>query len=67
MLLDIEVTPIFSMLQVNGRITFEDTADKDIHLRSKYIFVRAGEIRIGTEATPYNRTARITLFGEKEN
>ena len=66
MLLDIEETPIFSMLQVNGRLTFED-ANKDIHLRSKYIFVRAGEIRIGTVDTPYQRTARITLFGEKEN
>jgi len=36
-------------------------------LRAKYVFVRAGELIIGNETNPFQGTARITLFGEKEN
>ena len=34
-------TPILNYLEINGILTFED-ADKDLTLRSNYIFVRAG-------------------------
>ena len=57
---------ILSMLQINGRLTFEDGV-KDLHLKSKYIFVRAGELIIGTSTTPFVNNARITLYGEKAN
>lgn len=66
MLYDIEESPIFNMIQINGRLTFED-GSKDLHLRSKYIFIRAGEMIIGNPEDPYKRNAKITLFGEKEN
>jgi hypothetical protein len=66
MLYDLEESPIFNMVEINGRLTFED-ADKDLHLRAKYVYVRAGELIIGTQEQPFNRTAKITLYGEKEN
>lgn len=66
MLYDIEESPKFNIIEINGRLTFED-ADKDLHLRAKYIFVRAGELLIGTPEIPYLRKAKITLYGEKAN
>lgn len=66
MLFDVDETPILNMIQINGRLTFEDDV-KDLHLRAKYIFIRAGELIIGTADTPFKKNAKITLFGEKEN
>jgi hypothetical protein len=51
MMLDIADTPIFRMLTVNGRLTFQN--DKDVHLHAKHIFVRAGELIIGSKDKPY--------------
>ena len=64
MLFDLEESPIIEMLQINGRLTFENN-EKDLHLRTKYIFVRAGELIIGTKEEPFTKNAKITLFGEK--
>jgi hypothetical protein len=66
MLFDLEESPIFNMVEINGRLTFED-AEKDLHLRAKYVYVRAGELIIGSQETPYSKNAKITLYGEKEN
>ena len=63
MLYDIEESPILNVLQINGRLTFEPA--KDLHLRAKYVFVRAGEFIIGEQVNPFLTNARITLFGEK--
>jgi hypothetical protein len=52
------------MLTVNGRLTFQN--DKDIHLHAKHIFVRAGELIIGSKAVPYVHNAQITLHGERQ-
>lgn len=51
MILDIEETPIFALLRVNGILIFSD--EKDIHLRTTVVFVRAGELHIGNETHPY--------------
>jgi hypothetical protein len=59
-----EPSPILEMLTINGRLTF--TNDTDHHLRAKHIFVRAGELHIGSELYPYQHNAKITLFGLKE-
>jgi hypothetical protein len=64
MILDIEETPIFKMVRINGVLTFGN--ETDIHLRAKHIFIRAGELHIGNETHPYPMTARITLHGEKD-
>lgn len=52
LLLDLEETPIFNSLTINGRLSFIQNG-MDIHLRSKYIFVRAGEFFIGSEDQPF--------------
>jgi len=64
MMLDIADTPIFRMLTINGRLTFQN--DMDVHLHAKHIFVRAGELIIGSQAAPYEQNAQITLHGAKE-
>ena len=51
MILDIEETPIYELIRVNGVLIFSD--DMDIHLKAKHIFVRAGELLIGNETHPY--------------
>lgn len=48
LVLDLEETPIFNSLTINGRLSFIQNG-MDIHLRSKYIFVRAGELFIGSQ------------------
>lgn len=65
MLLDIEETPVFKSLTINGRLTFYNN-NFDIHLRSKWIFVRAGELLIGTEEEPFKANALITLHGMQD-
>ena len=65
MILDIAETPIVDMLYINGRLTFKN--GMDINLRAKHIFVRAGELLIGTPEEPFTHKAIITLHGEKEN
>ena len=64
MVLDLEETPIFESLSIHGRLTFDHT--KDVHLRSKWIFVRAGELLIGSEEVPYEKNAEITLHGMQD-
>ena len=64
LILDIEETPVFDLIRVNGVLTFSN--EIDIHLRAKRIFIRAGELHIGSETDPFTKTARITLHGEKD-
>ncbi len=44
--------PILNYLEINGILTFEDGI-KDLTLRSNYIFVRAGQLIIGTSTKPF--------------
>lgn len=66
MVLDLEETPILESLVINGRLTFLDFEDRNIHLKSKWIFVRAGELFIGTAEQPFSNEARITLYGDQD-
>ena len=65
MLLDLEETPVIGLIQINGRLTFDQT--KNINFRAKHIFVRAGELIIGNATHPYEKEGRITLHGEKDS
>lgn len=38
---DLDVSPIYNYVQINGRVTFLDGAPS-LHLQAKYVFVRAG-------------------------
>ena len=63
--LDLEETPILNTLTIHGRLNFIQE-EKNIHLRVKRIFIRGGELIIGTEEEPFNTTALITLFGNMD-
>ena len=63
---DLEESPIFNYVQINGRLTFKQDKAK-LHLRSKYIFVRMGELFIGNETNHFPGEAKITLFGLKQD
>lgn len=65
MILDVEETPVFELIRINGILIFSN--ETDIHLRAKHIFIRAGELHIGNETHPYPKKAQITLHGEKDN
>lgn len=65
MVLDLEETPVFKSLTINGRLSFMRGMDS-IHLRSKQIFVRAGEFFIGSEEEPFEGNALITLHGMQD-
>jgi G8 domain/Right handed beta helix region len=65
-LYDLEDSPIYRYIQINGRLTFKPDAPK-LHLRAKYIFVRAGEFLIGNETNPHLGDAKITLYGMKQD
>lgn len=62
---DLEDSPIFDVVTVNGRLTFMDdvTQHAKLNLNAKHIFVRAGELLIGSEDAPYEAEAKITLYG----
>jgi len=62
---DVEDTPILKSLEINGRLTFKNDPEEavDRTLRSHWVYVRAGELHIGTEEEPYNGVATIHLYG----
>jgi len=55
MLYDLEESPIYELVRVNGILIFSD--EKKVHLRAKHIFVRAGELHIGNETHPHMNDA----------
>ena len=63
MTMDLEETPIYRLVRVNGILNFKK--DIDIHFKAKHIFVRAGEFNIGSKESPYEKNCKIGLFGEK--
>lgn len=60
-MLDIEDPPIFSMVRINGRLTFDP--EKNIHLQAYQIFVQGGQLFVGTPEEPFVGDAQITLHG----
>lgn len=63
MVFNMNPSPIYKLVRVNGNLTFAPNVTTQ--LRAKHIFVRAGELNIGTKEFPMNQSARITLYGEK--
>jgi G8 domain len=60
---DLENSPVFKFIRVNGRLSFK--RGMDLQLNAKHIFVRAGELLIGNETHPFLNKAVIKLYGEK--
>lgn len=63
MIYDLEESPKLGTLTINGRLTFKNNTDHDLHLRVGNIFIRAGELFIGSEEYPFTKKATITLLG----
>jgi cell migration-inducing and hyaluronan-binding protein len=58
LVLDVD-PPALRSLTIDGRLRFAD--DRDIGLETEWIYLRGGELAIGSEASPYRHTASITL------
>ena len=56
-------SPVYQLVRVNGRLSF--ATDKDLSFNAKHIFVRGGELILGTEEEPLTNQVTITLHGEK--
>lgn len=64
MVFNMNPSPVYKLIRVNGNLTFDNTTDT--HLRCKHLFIRAGELHIGSAEYPYEKNGRITLYGEKQ-
>src|SRR5687767_14154229 len=51
--------PALRSLTVDGKLSFAN--DRDIGLETEWIYLRGGELQIGSEASPHTRQATITL------
>jgi cell migration-inducing and hyaluronan-binding protein len=51
--------PTLRSLTIDGKLSFSD--DKDLELKTDWIYLSGGELDIGSEAHPYTRHATITL------
>ena len=58
LVLDI-VPPALRSLTIDGKLTFSN--DLDIELQTDWIYLRRGELHIGSEDSPHTRSATITL------
>ena len=67
--LDIAETPKLKKLEINGRLTVKVDKEKlkDIKLRSFSVWVRAGELLVGTAEAPFEQNFTIELLGETES
>lgn len=65
---DIEESPILEKLTINGRLSFKDDPENPVNrtLHSYIIYVRQGELLIGSENQPYSGNATIKLYGDPE-
>ncbi|HEY6815348.1 MAG TPA: G8 domain-containing protein [Croceibacterium sp.] len=51
--------PALRSLTIDGKLSFAD--DRDIGLETEWIYLRGGELQVGSEASPYRHDATITL------
>jgi hypothetical protein len=50
MVFDMNPSPVYKLIRVNGNLTF--SPNNDTQLRAKHIYIRAGELNIGTKEFP---------------
>ncbi|MGZ3276004.1 MAG: G8 domain-containing protein, partial [Caulobacteraceae bacterium] len=56
----LDVTPpALRSLTINGKLSFSN--DRDLELKTEWIYLPGGELDIGSEAKPHTRNATITL------
>lgn len=59
----LDEVPVYDYVVINGKLTF--ATDIDIDFRAKRIFVRGGELILGTQQQPLTKEVSITLVGEQ--
>lgn len=64
---DIAESPILNLLEIKGKLLFENLLD--VHtLKAKRILIRStGSLMIGSETEQFTKKANIILHGEKED
>jgi len=65
MTMDVADTPILNLVSVNGLLNFK--LGMNITFRAKHIFVRAGELHVGSKENPFTDNCNIILYGEKNS
>jgi len=58
-----EEIPILGLLTIDGILEFN--RGSNLELKAKQIYVRDGELLIGTEHEPFQEMAQITLYGDR--
>lgn len=58
---DIETSPVFKNIEINGKLSFQ--RGKPALLQAFAIWIRSGEVNVGTEAEPFDSTVEIRLHG----
>jgi len=63
---DIEDSPILTSITINGRLSFKNDPDVPTNrtLRAWWIYVRQGELLVGSADQPYNGFAEIRVYGD---
>ena len=64
MILDIPETPLLRTLEINGRLTVQNDG-KSYQINTFLIYVRRGELIVGTEDEPFNGIATFNLHGDQ--
>jgi hypothetical protein len=65
MIFDLEESPLLKTLIINGKLSFLNDGSIDQVLKAKHIFVRTGQLHIGSKEQPYERQAKIILYGSE--
>ena len=63
MIFDVETTPDLDSLEINGKLTFENN-DVDRALSVHNLWVRKGQLFIGTSDEGFTANANIHLLGD---
>jgi len=66
MVLDVNDPPVLRSLEINGRLTIKNDGET-YNLQSYLVYVRSGELIVGTEEEPFTGTALFTLHGDRSS
>lgn len=67
---DLAETPLLKSLTINGRLSFKDDdtegpTNRTIH--AYWVYIRQGELKIGSADKPYSGVAEVRVYGNPEN
>ena len=65
MTMDVADGPIYNLVSVNGLLNFK--RGMNITFKAKHIFIRAGELHVGSKENPFVDECTIMLIGDKSS